>query len=97
MNDNSADEHRKALVAEGIAIAALRGSVLNASDIGTFAVELALAGYEIFPLNGKIPAIPQPAPVRQPETSNLQRGMRSTRARCTGRHECRHPGNHLVE
>lgn len=43
--------------AEGTAITTLGAEVLSADDIGVSAVELAVHGFTIFPLHGKIPAI----------------------------------------
>ena len=48
--------------AEVTAITMLRAEVLRAEDVGVRAVELAVHGWRVFPLNGKIPAIPNPHP-----------------------------------
>ena len=40
----------------------LGASVLDAADIGTHAVEFAIKNWPIIPLNGKLPAIPNPHP-----------------------------------
>lgn len=45
------------LAAEASAIEILGASVVAATDIGTHAVEYALAGWRVFPLSGKVPAI----------------------------------------
>jgi hypothetical protein len=45
------------LLREAHAIRALGAAVVNATDIGAYAVEYALHGWQIFPLRGKIPAI----------------------------------------
>ena len=50
------------LVAEAVAIATLGAEVLDADDIGTHAVEYALSNWKVFPLRGKVPAIPNPHP-----------------------------------
>jgi hypothetical protein len=47
----------EAMKAEALAIHELRASVVEATDIGTYAVEYALANWSVFPLNGKVPAI----------------------------------------
>lgn len=49
--------HAAALAYEAIAINLLDAEVVEASDIGSYAIELALQGWEVFPLRGKIPAI----------------------------------------
>jgi hypothetical protein len=46
-----------ALIAEALAIRELKGTVLDATDIGTHAIEYAVNNWAVFPLNGKIPAI----------------------------------------
>lgn len=45
------------LAAEATAISGLGASVIDATDIGTYAVEYALRNWAVFPLNGKVPAI----------------------------------------
>ena len=44
-----------ALIAEALAIRELKGTVLDATDIGTHAIEYAVNNWAVFPLNG--PAI----------------------------------------
>ncbi len=46
------------LACEAIAIQQLNASVISATDIGTHAVEYAARNWPVFPLNGKVPAIP---------------------------------------
>ena len=46
-----------ALIAEALAIRELKGSVLDATDIGTHAIEYAVNNWAVFPLRGKVPAI----------------------------------------
>lgn len=46
------------LIAEATAIRTLGATVVNVTDIGTHAVELAVNNWAVFPLRGKIPAIP---------------------------------------
>lgn len=46
------------LIIEAFAIKTLKGDVSEATDIGTHAVEYALRNWPIFPLRGKVPAIP---------------------------------------
>lgn len=46
------------LVFEAVAIKMLTADVQDATDIGTFAVARALNNWEVFPLRGKVPAIP---------------------------------------
>jgi Bifunctional DNA primase/polymerase, N-terminal len=53
----SADE----LIAEAIAIRELSASVVDATDIGTHAIECAVRNWAVFPLRGKVPAIPKTA------------------------------------
>ena len=48
------------LSAEGIAIPTLGASVMNSADIGTHAIEYGINNWPILPLNGKLPAIPNP-------------------------------------
>lgn len=48
------------LSAEGIAIRTLGASVMNSADIGTHAIEYGINNWPILPLNGKLPAIPNP-------------------------------------
>ena len=42
---------------EAIAIRELNATVVDAPDMGTYAIELAVNNWAVFPLNGKIPAI----------------------------------------
>jgi hypothetical protein len=51
--------HADNLAAEAIAIRELSATVINATDIGTHAIEYAVNGMAVFPLRGKIPAIPK--------------------------------------
>lgn len=48
------------LLCEAIAISELNASALDATDIGTHAIEYALNNWQVFPLHGKVPAIPNP-------------------------------------
>jgi hypothetical protein len=43
------------LAAEAIAMRELGATVINATDIGTHAVEYAVNGWGVFPLRGKVP------------------------------------------
>ena len=45
------------LLAEATVIRELGGQVIDATDIGTYAIELAVNNWAVFPLRGKIPAI----------------------------------------
>lgn len=45
------------LTAEALAMRELGGSVVSATDIGTYAMEYAANNWQVFPLRGKIPAI----------------------------------------
>lgn len=45
------------LIFEAVAIHALGGSVLDATDMGTHAVEYGLRNWAVFPGNGKVPAV----------------------------------------
>jgi hypothetical protein len=45
------------LLAEATAIRILGGDVVDATDIGTYAIELAVNNWAVFPLRGKVPAI----------------------------------------
>jgi hypothetical protein len=47
---------------EGNAMRILGASVLNSVDIGTHAIEYGVSNWPILPLNGKLPAIPNPHP-----------------------------------
>jgi hypothetical protein len=60
--DNPEFTRVDALIAEAHAIRELGATVLDATDIGTYAVEYAVNNWAVFPLNGKIPAIPNPHP-----------------------------------
>jgi Bifunctional DNA primase/polymerase, N-terminal len=51
--------HTDDLIAEAIAIRELGASVISAGDIGAYAIEYAVNNWAIFPLRGKIPAIPK--------------------------------------
>lgn len=46
------------LVHEALAIAQLGADVIDVTDIGTHAVEYAIRNWPVFPLRGKVPAIP---------------------------------------
>src|SRR6476620_4436624 len=46
------------LIAEAFTIATMGAHVAEATDIGTHAIEYAIRNWEIFPLRGKVPAIP---------------------------------------
>ena len=50
------------LVFEAAAIRALSARVLDATDIGTRAIEYATRNWPVIPLRGKVPAIPSPHP-----------------------------------
>lgn len=65
--DSSADQRRSALQSEAIAMRWFPGSILNATDIGTYAVELATRHWKVFPLRGKAPAVRNPHPEGSPE------------------------------
>jgi hypothetical protein len=45
------------LAAEALALSLLSASVVDANDIGAFAIEYGVNNWGIFPLNGKVPAI----------------------------------------
>ena len=47
---------------EIMVIDVLGADVIEADDIGTYAIELAVRGWRVFPLTGKIPAIANPHP-----------------------------------
>jgi Bifunctional DNA primase/polymerase, N-terminal len=47
------------LACEAIAIRELNATVIDATDIGTHAIEYAINGWEVLPLRGKAPAIPK--------------------------------------
>ena len=47
------------LVAEAVAIRSLAAAVLDATDIGTHAIEYAIRNWPVFPLRGKMPGNPQ--------------------------------------
>lgn len=73
------------LTALGIVLAAFKGAALtDAEDIGDFAYELAVRGWAVFPLRGKVPAIPNPHP----------RGS-AERQSCKG--ECGLPGHGVLD
>lgn len=46
------------LAAEALAIRELGASVISATDIGVYAIEYGVRNWHVFPLRGKIPAIP---------------------------------------
>ncbi len=50
----TAEMHAVALVADK-----LGGEIIEGDDLGCYAVELAVAGWAVFPLHGKVPAIPK--------------------------------------
>ena len=50
------------LMNEAFTIRELGASVIDATDIGTHAIERAVNHWKVFPLNGKLPAIPNPHP-----------------------------------
>jgi hypothetical protein len=50
------------LACEAIAIRELKAGVIGATDIGVYAVELAIHKWKVFPLAGKNPRIPSPHP-----------------------------------
>lgn len=49
--------HTATLAYEAIAINMLGAEIVESNDLGSYAVELALRGWQVFPLRGKIPAI----------------------------------------
>jgi hypothetical protein len=55
------------LAREAIAIRELKATVIDATDIGVYAVELAVAHWKVFPLRGKTPAVRNPHPEGSPE------------------------------
>jgi hypothetical protein len=55
----SFDDAFRRLAAEAIAIAELGANVIDATDIGTHAIEYAIRNWAVLPLRGKIPAIPK--------------------------------------
>jgi hypothetical protein len=55
--NRSGRQQRSDLACEAIAIRELEASVMDATDIGTHAVEYALRHWPVFPLRGKVPAI----------------------------------------
>jgi Bifunctional DNA primase/polymerase, N-terminal len=50
------------LAAEAIAMRELHANVIDATNIGTYAIERGIRNWPVFPGNGKIPAIPNPHP-----------------------------------
>lgn len=50
------------LMNEAVAIRELGASVVDATELGTHAIERAVNHWKVFPLNGKLPAIPNPHP-----------------------------------
>lgn len=55
------------LICESIPMQHLGASVLDATDTGTLAMERGVNRWEVFPLRGKVPAIPNPHPKGSPE------------------------------
>lgn len=55
------------LKAEAIALSVLGANTVDTNDIGAHAINYALRGWEVFPLRGKVPAIPLPHPQGSPE------------------------------
>lgn len=45
------------LLAEALALKVLKASIIDASDMGTYAIEYAVNNWAVFPLRGKVPAI----------------------------------------
>jgi hypothetical protein len=72
------------LILEVLAIAALGANVLDADDIGTYAVECALRHWKVFLLRGKTPAIPSAHPEGDP-----------MRGKCRG--ECGRHGHGVLD
>jgi Bifunctional DNA primase/polymerase, N-terminal len=54
--------HPDILIAEALAIRELGADVIDATDIGTYAILYAVRNWPVFPLRGKVPAIPNPHP-----------------------------------
>jgi hypothetical protein len=69
---------------EATAIRELPAGVIDATDIGTYAIEAAVRNYQVFPLRGKTPAIPNPHP-------------RGSRERQTCKGECGLPGHGVLD
>ena len=59
-------------------------SIVESADMGDYAIELAVRGFRVFPLRGKVPAIPNPHPWGTPE-----------RQTCKG--ECGRPGHGVLD
>jgi hypothetical protein len=59
---NTPESSATDLAAEALAIREFGAGVIDATDIGVYAVEYALANWSVFPLDGKVPAIPSPHP-----------------------------------
>jgi hypothetical protein len=72
------------LIAEAVAIQTLGANVLDATDIGTRAVEFALCNWPVFPGNSKYPAIPNAHPEGDP-----------LRGKCKG--ECGRHGHGVLD
>ena len=51
------DPTRNALICESHAIRELGATLIGATDIGSYAVEYAVRGWAVLPLNGKLPAV----------------------------------------
>src|SRR5262249_1894043 len=56
---DTADHSRETLLAAALALREFTTAVVDATAIGTYAVEYAVNGWEVFPLRGKAPAIPK--------------------------------------
>jgi hypothetical protein len=68
-NDNSGVGD---LAAQALAIRELKVSTIDATDIGSYAIEYAIHKWAVFPLRGKVPAIPNPHPKDSSERRNCK-------------------------
>jgi hypothetical protein len=62
------------LIAETTAIRELNATVVDATDIGSYAVDYGLHGWPVFPCNGKVPAIANPHPMGSRERRECKGG-----------------------
>lgn len=58
---NTTNTNHDNLIAEALAIREFPATVISATDIGVYAIEYGVNNWRIFPLRGKIPAIPKSA------------------------------------
>ena len=65
--ESSVTDPASVLLAEALAIIELKATVIDAPGIGVHAIEYAIHNWAVFPLRGKIPAIPNPHPKGSPE------------------------------